>query len=166
MLKIAVLIIFLVLMGGFVLVYTETTPLVVKTSSPGVMGVETTAGIFFDREVTQYPANLEVITRASDTVGISGDVNKIDFGILPQGGSSKKIVSIMNPRTSKVQARVYVNGLGMVKSDPEKVSINPGASANVSLTANVTDAVSLGNYSGTVDVLILIPKNDLISSML
>jgi hypothetical protein len=162
--KAAAAIVCIAILAPLIVIYSETQPMSFSQSSE--YGAQTAQGILFDKELTVYPASVEVLDPNSQEVGISGGTQVLNFGSVPKGGASEKFISINNTRETKIQAMIIVSGLPMVKALESKVSLSPGQNMTIGIVANATDDIGVGNYTGALGVFVLIPKNAFVSGLL
>jgi len=164
MLKIAAIIVLIVIAAFAIVSYTELTPLNPETYS-GTMTTETVTGLLFDREITIYPAKVQVAQGNGNEIGFSSDIGFVDFGLVPQGGVGNKFISVANTRDKTIQVMILIKGIDLVKADSSSFILKPGENRNVTMSANISDSTPVGNYTGRIDIFVAIPRAEVLSAV-
>jgi hypothetical protein len=114
------------------------------------------SGLFFKEELTEYPAKASVAENKSK-VGISADVFHLDFGVLPVGVNSTKILEIKNNDNNK--ARIFLTSTGniseMISFGKNDFILEGYEETRVSIKA---EARELGDYSGKILITVKKPN--------
>ncbi len=111
--------------------------------------------LVFTEEITSYPAKVTFI-KNSKRIGISSDVDKIDFGIVATGTKVRKKIFLFNNNPCSV--RVYIIPRGSIAEVVEaerSFTLRPFENKTVELTAF---SLKEGNYTGEIEVLIRKPR--------
>lgn len=123
------------------------------------------SNLFFDYKIIRYPTSVEIVPETEENInlGIVTDPWNIKFGIIPGNGSyAKRYVSInSNDGYSKIKLKAYGNITPLLNFSKNDFNLNGNESIAVEINL-YTNSAEFGNYSGEIDVIIKIPKNELL----
>lgn len=131
----------------------------------GLQGVATASGraLFGGYVVTLYPATVEVSSNAT-VVGMANDQDKLNFGVLPLGGSySRRFVDVTNdaPRAAEVRFRA-TGAIGGLVELPAAAVLAPGERRSFAFKATSWNATQCGGacegvHRGVIEVSVFRP---------
>ncbi len=130
-----------------------------------------TENIFFKYSITTFPIKVEVkevedlMSNDSVKIGIAGQRNELNFGRIPVGASTTKILEIKNNEKTSAKAKVEVFGpmsSFTVGIDTEKLL----PSSKKSEIKIKCEPLSTGNYTGELKVVIISPKSSSFEQLL
>ncbi len=118
--------------------------------------------LMFRDERTSYPMKGRVVEMKNETIplGIAGQTNELDFGRIILNSTSRKVINMNSAETVKVEFYSAGNISDYIVM-PEDFFMRGGN--EVKVTFNGT---SLGNFTGTLMVRSVIPKNFLAEKMM
>lgn len=92
-----------------------------------------------------------------EKVGVSVDIDKIDFGIAAKGMQIRKVLNVTNSETllAKVKVKVIGNISKFVKIEPNNFLLSPNNTQAITLEFFGKE---IGNYTGEIAVRIEVPK--------
>lgn len=105
------------------------------------------------QEVLELDMKLQVGNYAGFALG----ENKIDFGTVLPGGHAKREVVITNDDTRKGYFQIRIEAEDWkewIVADDRWLSLKPGETRKISFHVNVPGAARLGNYTGSVKVMV------------
>ena len=154
---ISVIIIFILLVGFYLIIFTESS---IKEPENLVekMTENTNEGIFLFERITRYPIRVYIPAFSNNiTIGIAGQQEELDFGILPRHTIGRKLILVQNEDKipAKVHLRVYGNITELVNFEKNDFVLEVNESITISVDAHMT-----GNYSGEVQIIMRKPKNE------
>lgn len=125
---------------------------------------------FFMYSETVYPAFAQVVDKTyfgeneSVKIGIAGQTNELNFGRIPLGAGTRKIINVMNNEVKPVLVTVDVIGelKPFTKADKTKILLSNGKKELIISCM----PENTGNYSGEIKVRTVYPKNGLSEFML
>ncbi len=129
----------------------------------GAMGSDSAENLFFKSQSQAYDAFVEISDPKSEvpSIGFAADVDVLNFGIVPSGGNyARKAIQISN--SARHRARVLFEAQGNIKNMLEFETgylLEPGASEDVEIILRTQNSTLIGNYSGKVRVIKVVPKN-------
>jgi hypothetical protein len=118
---------------------------------------ETKDFLIFSEEITRYPSKMEVLENLTK-IGVSTDVDKIDFGRIAKGMKVRKLINVYNKNPFKV--KVYIKPYGNISyviNTTENFILNSFEGRNVTIEAIGKE---VGNFSGEISVIVRKPKFD------
>jgi len=132
---------------------------------------ETSSDPFFTYTVIKYPAvieavNVEDITENSTVkIGVAGQTTELNFGRIPIGASSSKILETEN--NEKVKSLVRFDAIGnisrfIIVEQGNKFFLERGKH-KIKVKCVPKEK---GNYTGVVTMAIITPKSDFLSGLL
>ena len=124
-----------------------------KTALPEGAVIE--AGPLFVTKTVKYPISVSVIpSNATQTLGISVDYGKLEYGILPKGSSATKYINLTN-HDEPVKITMLVTGTikDMIKIEKNDFILHTYEKIPVKLNASKT-----GNFSGELEIRATKPK--------
>jgi hypothetical protein len=126
------------------------------------------SNLFFTYKIIKYPTNVEIVSplKGNVTLGFVTDPWNLNFGIVPGNGSYvKRFISVTNlkEKYNKIKLKTYGNITLLVNFSKNDFVLNESAAIEVNL---YTDTAEFGNYSGEIDVIIKVPKYDLLKVLL
>jgi len=116
----------------------------------------------FTYEVTRYPSFVNVSSNMDETlvIGITNDPYNLGFGIIPQGGSGKRLISLENDED--VKAKIKIEYVGNITEIMEISNTNfvlmPNESVKIPVMIKTDPDTPIGNYTGEIDLIIIKPK--------
>lgn len=134
------------------------------------MKTEHSESPFFKHSVVTYPAKviavdaLDVMENDTIKIGVAGQTNELNFGRVPVGASTTKIIEIENNEKNPARLRINVKGKMEKFTFPEKndIMLKPGKNA-VMIKCTPKEK---GNYSGEIEVIISYPKDSFIAGII
>jgi len=124
------------------------------------------SSLLFDYKIIRYPTSVEIISSEEENInlGFVTDPWNLKFGTVPGNGSSvNRYINVKNLRESysKIRLKAYGNITPLVNFSRSDFVLNENESIAIEVTL-YTDSAEFGNYSGEIDVIIKIPKHDLL----
>ncbi|MCS7123137.1 MAG: hypothetical protein RMJ17_00980 [Candidatus Aenigmarchaeota archaeon] len=116
--------------------------------------------LLFEYEIHRYPAKIEII-KENRSIGISTDINVLDFGKIPliEGIERvRKFINFTSNDYSKVEIKFYGNISRFLKTSKNNFYLKPFENANVEIIFDLKKVKDYGNYSGEVRIFIIKPK--------
>lgn len=104
-------------------------------------------------QVIPYNAKFSV---SEKEVGLSTVSNELDFGMAPKGGTAKRYVYVENTQDSPREYSFLIEGeiSSFVRTDPQTFILAPGETKQVEIIAAAPADAALGEYGGTISLLI------------
>jgi len=123
------------------------------------------SNLFFDYKIIRYPTSAEIVSSTEENInlGIVTDPWNIKFGVIPGNGSSvRRYINVNNNGNfGKIKLRTYGNITPLVNFSKNDFTLNGNESAAIEVNL-FTESVEFGNYSGEIDVIVKVPKYDLL----
>ncbi len=130
----------------------------------GAMGSDSAENMFFKSQSEVYDTFVEISDPKSEvpSIGFAADVDVLNFGIVPSGGNyARKAIHISNSARHRARVLFEVEGniKNMLEFDETGHLLEPGASEDVEIILRTQNSTLIGNYSGKVRVIKVVPKN-------
>jgi hypothetical protein len=113
------------------------------------------AGLFVSERVTGYDMKAEVTSPDNSTLGMAAEEH-LNFGRIPSGSKVRKTIFLVNDEQTLVKIRIMSEG---DISPHISVSKNNFLLSNTSEITVTFDSENTGNFTGTLNVLAIKPKN-------
>lgn len=111
----------------------------------------------FSEEITRYPSKIEVLENLTK-IGVSTDIDKIDFGRIAMGMKVRKVINVYNKNPFKVKVHIKPYGnISHVINTTNSFILNSFEGKNVSIEATGKE---VGSFSGEISVIVRKPKFD------
>jgi len=120
-------------------------------------------GIFFNKEITIYPSNVEIVeylpNQSKLQIGVTIETWNINFGVLPEGVDGRRYLNLDNIEEGRYKILIKSAGniSSMINIDEDEFYLSPGEYRQVPVFLNTTGSKS-GNYTGEIAVITIIPK--------
>ncbi|MEW6063215.1 MAG: hypothetical protein AB1571_02500 [Nanoarchaeota archaeon] len=109
--------------------------------------------LFIDTNVYRI-IELEMDLKVGDYVGFNVNTDKIYFGIVPKGASSKRIITITN---FNISSNIIIEKKGefadWVYLDEKTFLMKPNEIKNITVTVTVPKNAKYGNYTSKLKIL-------------
>jgi hypothetical protein len=126
-----------------------------RTEYARQMEIELRDWLLFTEEITRYPTRINVTANLT-RLGVSTDIDKIDFGIVPLGVRVRKELSLVNHNPVRVKVRVRVRGpMGEFVHVADEFVMDPGEARTLMLAAQPTQ---VGSWEGEIEVVVRKPR--------
>lgn len=129
------------------------------------MTVERKSNVLFEYEIVRYPTDVEISPMGKNvTIGMVTDVWNLRFGIVPVGGSGKRIVSVRNlgDKIVKVRIEIYGNITPLITFNKNNFFLKPGKDEMIEFYVKPSHTTLVGFYNGEIDIISEKPKLDFI----
>ncbi len=163
---VAVLVIGIIL---FISSYAGFTPFEITYTDS--INVDFSSDPFFKYSVKTYPVKVEAVDLADATVnssvriGVAGQTDELNFGRLPPGTSTRKIIEINNNEKNKAKAKIEISGNMEAFTRAEKndeMILLPGKN-EIKIECGPERK---GNYSGEIKITVIYPKSSFFENLL
>jgi len=128
--------------------------------------------LFYNFEVTRYPSSAEIteFKPSETTVGIDADTSKLNFGIIPQGGSfSRRTINLTSlGKDARISVRAYGEIQPYVSFSQNDFIIRKDKKAVVEAvfdTKKNNKFAEIANYTGEIDITVQTPKFDFLYAL-
>jgi hypothetical protein len=120
------------------------------------------SNFFYKYDVVRYPSDLEIVGKEAPVLGFVTDPWNLKFGILTQGMSETRFVSVKNPGDKKVRVDMIKRGgiAEFVSFDREEFELMPGENVTIEVHVSVPIDAEIGKYTGEIDVVLKKPNFD------
>ncbi len=130
----------------------------------GAMTSSSAENLFFKSQSEAYDAFVEISDPKSEvpSIGFAADTDVLNFGIVPSGGNyARKAIQISNSARHRARVLFEVEGniKNMLEFNETGYLFEPGASEEVQIILRTQNSTLIGNYSGKVRVIKIVPKN-------
>jgi len=153
------LIIVVLILGGVIAVFTAQPEVAFGTETKAI---DTRSDIFFTYTSVRYPAKAEIINPSDNNlpIGINADTDRLDFGIVANGGSVKRMINLttIDEKSSRMHVKAYGDIARMITLEKTDFVFNGKTTVAVTFSSDAP----AGNYTGEVDVVIQRSNNDMV----
>ena len=130
----------------------------------GAMTSSSAENLFFKSQSEAYEAFVEISDPKSEvpSIGFSADTDALNFGIVPSGGNyARKAILVSNSARHRARVLFDVEGniRNMLEFNETGYLIEPGTSEYVDIILRTQNSTLIGNYSGNVRIIKVMPKN-------
>jgi hypothetical protein len=114
--------------------------------------------LFFRFNVWSYPVKMYVPTEKNKTIylGVSVEKDEINFGIVPFNSKVVKFINITNNNDKEIEVKIICKGnITKFLKFQQTFKLKPKEVKTIRVEA---DAKELGNFTGEINVITIIPK--------